>query len=737
MTIKDRRRRVGLILLLGLILFANNSLRASCIVGQVIDTAIAQPVNWATVRVLEINRAEPSHDGGRFQFCNLRPGTYTLVINALGYRSEQFSIRIVSETDTVKRTFELEETLLQTQEVVIVARNDNRFTGLYPSRVLSGSRLQQQLGGTLAATIASEPGVSQQSMGPVTARPVLRGMSGNRLAILEDGIETGDASALSADHAVTADPLATERIEIVRGPASYLYSSNALGGVINISRESRIANLPDQIHGWATLQGESVSRGIAGGTSLRIPVGPFALFLQGSYRTANDVYTPAEKLENTNLETIDLSAGGRYPFRDGSIGVEASYYQNHYGLPGGFIGAHPNGVSVEMNRWQYTGSAEFYLDSRFIRSIKLDGNYIRYHHREIESGGVIGTEYGILTSSGALKLYHDRLAGIFDQGVIGLQGSFVDFAANGVQIPQTDEGHVALSLFEEKRLHDLVLSGAIRFDYHRVLPSGTDTTDAGVVRNRQFIGLSGGITLSYAPDRAFSLGLTLSRTWRKPNVQELFSDGPHLAAYSYEVGNVNLEPETGLGIELSSQITSEQGFLAASLFRNSITNYIIPQATGDTNFRTFLPLYQHLGKDALLTGAEVELEWSLIGRLTGIGTLGWVIGADQETDSPLPWIPPLNGRVGLRHQFDPILSGITLRWASSQDRVGEFEEPTSGYVVFDLFGQLRFNTESTLHTIVISIDNIFNMEYRNHLSRIKAVYPEPGRNLRLLYRLYF
>ena len=680
------RRKSLWLFLLSLQLFVHPPLEAGCIVGQLIDVATTQPVNWGTIKIVEVDQVERSHHGGKFQFCNLHAGDYTVEIQALGYRSQRIHVHVAAERDTVQQVVQLKEAILLKEEVVIVAQKDDSFTGIDPSRVLSGSRLQQQLEGTLAATIASEPGVSEQSMGSATARPVVRGMGGDRLVILEDGMETGDASNLSTDHAVTADPLTTTRIEILRGPASYLYSSNALGGVMNVNRERSLANLPDQIHGNITLQANSVSTGAAGGTSLRMPVGPLALFLHGSYRRANDVSTPNERVENTDLETIDLSVGSRYPFRDGSIGIEGGYYRNHYGLPGGFTGAHPNGVRIEMDRHQYTADTELFLRSPFFRSIKLDGSYVRYHHREIESGGVIGTEYGILTSTGSISLHHDAIQGLIDHGVLRLHGSFIDFAANGVQIPQTDERHLAFTLFEEKQTKHVNLSGALRFDYHQVLPAKTDTLDVGIISDRQFSGFSGGVSGSYSPNHLLSFGLTLSRTWRKPNIQELFSNGPHLAAYSYEIGNTNLEPETGFGIELSSSMRTEQGFLSASLFRNTMRNYIVPQATGDTNLQTFLPIYQHVGKLATLTGAEIEVELSLIDGLTGVGTLAWVVGTDRETHLPLSWIPPLNGEIELRHQINSIFSGITTRWASSQNRVGEFEEPTSGYFLFDLSG---------------------------------------------------
>ncbi|MGE3800687.1 MAG: TonB-dependent receptor [Candidatus Kapaibacterium sp.] len=739
-------KRIALILLTVITTLAGNRLSGACITGQVVEDETKESINWTTVRIPEVNRAEQSHDNGHFRFCEVLPGDYTILVSALGFRTELVQVHISSKQDTVDLLIKMVETSLQLDEVVVLSRRQSAFGGLDPSRTIAGTRLQQNLGGTLAATIANEPGVAQTSMGPATARPVIRGMGGDRLEIMEGGAATGDASSISNDHAVAVDPLGTERIEILRGPAVFLYSSNAIGGVINVDRENRLANLPDQIHGNLLLQGASVNSELTGGASLRVPLYPVALFLRGSYRKGGDITAGGITLENTDLKTIDASAGLRLPYRSGSAGVEATYYQNHYGIPGGFVGAHPDGVRIEMRRRQYATDAEINLDSSFIQKVKLEGNYTNYYHRELESENIVGTEYGVLTTSGSLQLHHNRVGELFDHGILSLQGSFVDFAANGVRIPRTNERGVGISLFEVKRFANITLTGATRFDLEEVLPSREDSTSAGFIRERSFSGFSGGITTSWSPGLGkkdqkstppLSFGLTLTRTWRMPSIEELYSDGPHLAAYSYEVGNANLQPEVGLTVELNGELSGERGHITAALFRNQIANYITPQATGEISSRTGLPLYQHRGSDALLLGAELEFEWTIFEGLTGGGTLSYVSGEEEGSGDPLPAIPPLNGVVSLRHQFSIFSSGITGRWSGSQSRTGEFEEPTDGYIAVDLFGQIRLNSTSTFHTIILGVDNLFNSEYRNHLSRIKSIAPEPGRSVTLLYKMGF
>lgn len=711
--------------------------RSGCITGTIEDAETHEVVNWASVTILELDRSEPSHNDGTFTFCQVPEGSYTVSIEHIGYRPFHADVRLASG-DTAYLTISLQPTALQTEEIVVKAkRSENGLVHTRASESLSGAQLQAQLAGTLAETIENEPGMARQSMGPATSRPVMRGLGGDRLVILEDGSATGDASAISADHAVTADPMTAEKIEILRGPASFLYSSNALGGVINMEREKTLGNRPDRVHGTAGIQGESVNNGYSVGTSLGIPAGPLGVQLQASYRNAGDLSTPSGTLGSTDIETFDGSVGLNWLFSQGSVNAAAGLYQSEYGVPGGFTGAHPEGVRISMDRRELKTSADYHLTEQFLNRVRAQFAYTRYHHKELEAPGIIGTEYGILTSSGSLQLHHDALASVTDRGILSVQGTAVDFAANGVRIPQTDERALGISLFEEKQFDDIVLTGALRYDINTMTPSSYDTTAAGIITGKTFSGVSGSLSLDWSLTPSFSLGFSALHTFRSPTVEELFSDGPHLASYSYEVGNTELTAEKGIGLEASARFSTDAGSLRLSVYRNAIEDYVFPRATGDTNYRTLLPIYQHTGEEVVLQGGEFTMEWQLIDRLTGSGTISYVNGNRTGTDTPLPFIPPLNGSMSIRWNGQVFIAGITARMADAQNRVGEFEEATDGYIVTDISAQYRIIGTTMLHAFVLGVDNVFDTTYRNHLSRTKEIMPEPGRNLRLLYRLYF
>lgn len=704
------------------------------LVGSIIDNETRKPVGWATLLLVEIRRGEISHADGSFHFHDVPPGRYSLRISHLGYQTLVREITI-GDGDTTSMVIELAPTPLQGQPAVVMSeRNRQSYT---PAEVLSGTKLQQRLGRTLAETLGSEAGVAQQSMGPAPARPVVRGLGGDRLLILQDGDRTGDLSATSSDHAVTVDPLTAERVEIVQGPASLLYSSNALGGIINVVRDAIAPNLPDRPHGIASLQAETVNNGYSAGLSFALPTGPLALQIEGSWRVGSDMTTPGGDLRNTDVGAYNGSVGVSLVDSWGHAGIGAATYSTEYGVPGGFVGAHPNGVRVEMERRRVETRAEILPGESLVRRVELHAGYTRYHHRELESNGIVGAEYGVLTGEARTTVHHGEL-GPFERGAIGAWGERRDFAAGAAtSIPRTTESNLAAFLYEELPLDVVRLRGGIRTELRMLEPAAGGPSRIGTIRDRSFMGIAGSASVLYPIDSGFEAEFMVMRSFRPPTLEELYSQGPHLASYSFETGNPDLMPETGLGTELSLRYNGDRGHARAAIFRNAIAGYIYPRNTGDTSFSTQLPVYQHTGNDAVMEGAELSGELELLDGIVAGTTLSYVRGTLSGTEQPLPSMPPFNGRLDLRYRSGPFTAGITARGAVAQDRLGEFEERTAGYVVYDAFVQYQYITADLLHTAVLTLENAADTEYRMHLSRVKAIMPEPGRNLKLLYRLYF
>ena len=308
-------------------------------------TIRANPLVAALVRIVETGQVEITHSDGTFHLEDLKPGKYTIRVTRLGYRTVTKKVEVGQGTSRMK--IRLKISPLRTAEIVVTGSLIPRSVDetLRSVNVLAGEELLKRLQGTVAATLKLQPGMAVTSMGPATARPVIRGLSGDRVLVLEDGERVGDVSNRGSDHATALDPSTARRIEVVRGPAALLYGSNALGGVVNVIRDEVPRPVPDRFTGAATLEGRSVNAGFGGSLWGRMPLTrhiPLRIELSG--RTAGD---PDAGL---GLDTWEASAGSAWAGHRGSLGGAVRYYRNRYGIPGGFVGGHAEGVRVEMER---------------------------------------------------------------------------------------------------------------------------------------------------------------------------------------------------------------------------------------------------------------------------------------------------------------------------------------------------------------------------------------------------
>ena len=707
--------------------------------GQVIDAEAGTPlvdVHVSLLRTAEGASLFRTGRTGEFRFDEIVQGTYTLRFERVGY--ETLYQEIVVNADSTAMTVKLKRSPLQLGEVVVTPGDEEhahfeKTTDLN----LSAQELGQQMGATIAETLSGEVGIAQRTMGRAAARPVIRGMGGDRLLILEDGGRTGDKSASAADHAVAIDPTTATNIEITRGPASLIYGSSALGGVVNVKREAIPQTLPNRPTMNLTFQGESVNSGLTGTTGLTIPIGDLAWKLELNRRHTDDTHTPIGVLENTSLSQTNFSTGVSMVKDWGHFGISGGSYRSDYGIPGSPEG-HIQGVTIDLERQRYEGNFEYGFQQSFLEKLKLHSTYTRYQHQEIESNNTLGVEFGLLTYN------LSALAYMHGDAVAGIWGEYRDHATGGFYwTPHTREMSLAGFYFKQKRLNDdLTLQGAIRYDVRRIEPfEDGAVTRAGAVQQRDFGGVSSAASGIYHWDDHLETGATLMKTFRTPGIEELFSDGPHLASYSYEIGNAELGSEDGFGTEAFLRYSAKRVKLNFTVFRNQIYSYLIPTNTGEKEWGSgaagWLWIYQYRGQDAVLDGAEFSVDAEIVSRLQAQVRMSYVRGTLADSESPLERIPPLNGKVALRYVTRPLKVHFTARLSDGQYRLSEFEEATDGYIVYDVGFQLAFPVWQLQHQAVVTIENIFDTEYRQHLSRIKSVMPEPGRNMKLLYRLNF
>ena len=703
--------------------------------GEVTEERSHARLSGVRVQIKGLERSVRTDSNGRFKFDAVPEGQQTLEFLKVGYQRFEQVVNVNASTPYLKIELETLSFQLQTIRVYGSNRTLSQFEET-TDLALDETELQRRLGMTLATTLANETGVSQRTMGRAVARPVIRGLGGDRLLILENGERTGDKSASSADHAVSIDPTTAEGVEITRGPASLIYGSSTLGGVINVKSNHIPQILPRRLDMHLTFQAESVNSGLTGTTGFTFPIGDFAGNVEWNRRRASDIQTPVGVLENTDLSNVNFSGGASLIKPWGFIGASGSSYRSDYGIPGSPEG-HLSGVNIALDKQRYEGQMEYRFNTRMLEKVKLQTAYTRYQHQELESNGTLGVEFGVLTYNVS------AMAHVLDNAVAGIWGEYRDHATGGFYwTPHTREFALAGFYLSQRNFDKLTLQGAIRYDVRRAEPFRPGAVvRAGTVQRRDFNGVSGATSGIYHWTDRLSTGATLMKTFRAPGIEELFSDGPHLAVYSYEVGNAELGPENGYGTELFVKYANDRFRLNLALFRNQIQNYLIPTNSGQKEWGSgaagWLWIYQYMGHDVVMDGTEIQIGGEVTSQVHFQLNMSYIHGTIQTSGRPLERIPPLNGKFVISYTPTPLHLHVASRFSGSQTRLGEFEEPTDGYLVYDIGGYLNFSWWQLENMVVFGVENLFDTTYREHLSRIKAVMPEPGRNMKLLYKLNF
>jgi iron complex outermembrane receptor protein len=736
---------------LTLMLFIPHHINAQQVVGVVKDAETNEPVPFVYVHLEEIERITNGDREGEFRFQNIPAGRYTLAIHRIGYKDYHREVEISSGEEFFIEII-LEPVSFTSDEITVVSERE-RGIGAHlehASIKISGEALRRNLGTTLSETLINEPGFSERSLGSASGRPVIRGLGGERVLILQDGNRSGDVSSQSADHAVSIDPGGAEEIEIARGPAALAYGANAIGGVVNVVSNQIPNSLPGSVFGEVSLQGQSVNSEGSATIDLTIPADQFAIHADFNGRTGGDFSSPSGDIINSNLQNTHSTVGASYINDRGFVGASASMYLSDYGIPPDPFGGHPNGVDIEMRKYQYDVRAQRTLNSNVFRLAEARYSFVNYNHKEIESSGVLGTEFGKLTGTLSLKL-QNRNWFIFSEGSVGIWAEYQDYAVRGARTPDSNQYNGAAYFIQEGDAGRLHFEIGSRFEYVVSSPKEERTSPRiGEIRQREFSGLANSASFSFNAAQNLYIGTTAMHSFRAPSLEELFSEGPHLAAYSFEIGSPDLDPERGFGLELFLRYDSDRFSAEIAGYQNRFSNYLYARDTGQQSISDpSLNNYQFVGENALFTGIELSSQFQMTRLLRVGGTFSYTIAErdlsplEQElrqTESetvPLPMIPPLNGSLFVEYSNRAFTANTRFVLSDKQTRLGEFETRTDAYELWNASVQYRFSTERLLHTITLNGKNLLNTTYRNHLSRIKEVFPAPGRNISLLYKVYF
>ena len=608
---------------------------------------------------------------------------------------------------------------------------------------------------SIGETVSQELGVSSADFGPSVGRPIIRGLTGSRVRVLEDGIGTMDVSTISADHAVAAESVFAEQVELFRGPATLLYGSGASGGLVNIVNNRILDTVPGTVAGQLYGHYDSVADGFLGAFEFDGGVGDIALHIDGMKRDTDDYHIPgfgsiepdAEEsrgtLEHSDSDTQNFAGGASYIGSRGFIGFSVSYMDNQYGVPGGHHEGEAGGLRIAQEQTRVDLKAALQEPLPWLREVRFRWGYNDHQHLELE-GGAVGTALNNEEWEGRIEVIHQTL-GPWD-GVIGVQFRNRDFNSTGEEafVPSSELGSIAIFVFEKRDFGALHVDLGLRYEYQNTEVLGVNSN-----ADHDLISVSGGATWDYRD--GYELGFAISRSQRAPSLEELFSDGPHLASNTFEIGAPTLDDETSLNLDLYWRKVSGQLTLQANLFYNQIDDFVFlsekdlnhdgvadrVDADFNGNPAVILPpaedeqllLVSHAQGDADFWGFELEAQYRLLDDHRGTAHARvWTDYVSGELDAgrDLPRITPLRYGGSLDWNWEPWYGGIDVMRVTKQEDAAPLETETAGYTLLTLRAEYTLPMGRRDVTLFARGTNVLDEKARRHTSFLKHLAPLPG-----------
>jgi iron complex outermembrane receptor protein len=678
-----------------------------------------------------------------------------------------------------------EATVLSEMVVMALPLERTLFEQAQPVSLLAEESLKLSLAPTLGETLQNLPGVSASGFGPAASRPVIRGMDGDRIRILQNGSNTIDASSTSPDHAVSFDPVLARRIEVVRGPATLLYGPNAIGGVVN-QVDGRIPEAPigQAVRGTASGRYGSVNAERGGALMAEGGQGLWNWHLEGFKRAMDNLTIPGAnvssrkwlatepdergelnrtvgRLPNSGFRTEGLSGGFSAASDRGFFGAAYSGVHSNYGT----VAEPHSSIDMEQRRWDVRGLIREPV--RGIRSVKLNLGVSDYRHTEFHGSDA----ENIFKNRGfdlRLEVAHERVGRM--EGTFGVQFEGSRLSVTGEHepfLPVVRNNTGSLFWFEEVDLNPVRFQLGARYDNVRLRAGefereGTVGSPDGVAfgaRQNQYDNLSLSAGVIWTPASGYAVALNSAFSQRAPSYQELYAGGVHHATAVFEMGDDALRSERAVSVDLSFR--KNAGHVTGSLtgYVYQFSRYIGMFNTGDTVEEEHdgethaLPVYGFRSVPARFVGAEAEVVVHLHGAVE-VDAQGEVVPQERALDlsfkadyvraedrsvggGALPRIPPFRGTVGLTHRSGGFYAGVEGQYAARQNRVSDNELPTDSYFMVNAHAGYRVKFKDRTVDVYLKGLNLTDAEARMHTSVLKDVAPLGGRGVSVGMRVDF
>ena len=718
--------------------------------GKILNSKTKEPIENTNVFIENSNVGSTTDNEGYFllSLSNNIKKTIIIKIKMIGFEEKIITV------DLINPRINLNDIYLEVQslklEPIHVHSHINESKQISDIN-LSGQELNNNLLSNLALTLSNQPNIGVNSFGVVTSKPVLRGFSGDRFLITKEGSNLGDLSKSSIDHVITLDISEVNEVEIIRGPKSLLFGSNAIGGVINTTIMGNAKTKVDKFYRNFTFGGETYNKGLHSNLLFYIPHNNNQFNISINNRNTNNQTSPIGTLENTYSNTSNLKLSYSKYNKHNFLNFVFENFKMNYGIPPSYEG-HINGVDIEL--FKNTFQINYHQDLSFGKFDQLDVKYnlIDYEHQEFESNS---NNYSVALS----KISHNFKMEIKSlESTLGAEFNYKEFLPGGFYwTPPTDELNIELYGFTENEYNNFDLLSSFRLGYLTVKPNQNNLSfsnlDIEDINKRNFKYLSSSIGIRKVINK-FEINSWIMNTMKAPQIEELYSDGPHLGSYSYEIGEPNLKLEKIYGIESSIAYKSKPINTSVTAFYNYSPYYYQMTKMGncEENFiigeshpcsgadfiewgsgsSGWLYKYRTEGIRSIIKGIEYNLEYN-IADLKIDYDFSLVYGDNLTSKLPLSYVNPTKETLNLDYKRNYMNYKLRLTKIHSQNRLGEFETYTPGALLTDFI--ITYNYK--VHSITIQLNNVFDEKYYNHLSRIKDITPEPGKNINLVYKVLF
>lgn len=715
--------------------------------GRVIDGETKDPLPGALITIPDLKISVVANATGNFTFNNIpEKGRFLVEVRYIGYKT---LIQTVDLSQTSSLVFELFPSTIEAKEVVVTGTafsSDNRKNSTAVSSVTK-DQLVNRPSGNLVDAIAKVPGVSQVTTGGGISKPVIRGMSYNRVVTLVDGAKQ-EGQQWGDEHGIEVDQYSAERVEVLRGAASLLYGSDALGGVINILEP--LPSPEGQIRG-ELLTSYQFNNGLSGSSAmLKGNHNGFVWRARGSYKNAYSYYAPGGRIANTGYNEKDLNGELGFNKKWGYAHLNLSSFRSNIGLPdferndaGNFVDTSGTVLSDQQLK-----SRDLFLPFQDIRHYKIALNshvllgsgrlrsilaFQDNQRRELQNTRTDpALFFDLKTYSADFKYYFNESKGW--EPVIGLSAASQDNKnkAEELLIPDYRSGEVGIFAYAKKSWQSTTFNFGGRFDYRNI--DGVQMTADGAPKfnnfSNSFSNVSGALGFTQEFTEHFNFKANLGSAFRSPNIAELSSDGVHEGTFRYEIGNNNLNPENSYYGDLAFEFNNNTVSASIGAFNNYINNYIysrqIYNETILVDTKTF-PVYRFIQHNANLSGFEASLTLHPAELIHFENSFSYTRGVNRASHKPLPFIPAAVLRNELR--LEPDFKGVKSSYLSialdnvfRQNRVDNFETPSKGYSLMNLGMGTTFMLKNQPLRMNVSVNNLFDKAYYDHLSRFK-----PGR----------